>query len=120
MLILEALQAACRDGPDGRHPRTAEWEHDYGRAIPGQDCVAQLETVTRWHHDDQRDVGRLHAVAWGQRPEAALESAIGAKADEEDWDERVASQVSAFTAPCRWPLDYLMPLGPGGREPGNG
>ena len=56
-------------GTDGRHPRSAEWEHDYGRAIPGQDCAAQLETVTRWHHDDQRDTGRLHAVAWGQRPE---------------------------------------------------
>ena len=52
-------------------------------------------------------------MAWGQRPEAALEGAIGAKADEADWDERVASQLSAFAAPCRWPLDYLTPPGPG-------
>ena len=113
VLVLEALREACRDGHEARHPRSAEWEHDYGHGIPGQDCAAQLETVTRWHHDDQRDTGRLHAVAWGQRPETALEGAIGAKAGEADWDERVASQLSVFTAPCRWPLDYLTPPGPG-------
>jgi hypothetical protein len=112
VLVLEALQAACRDEPDGRHPRSAEWERDYGRPIPGQDCATQLETVTRWHHDDQRDAGRLHAVAWGQRPEAALASAIGVQAGEADWDERVASQLSHFTAPCQWPLDHLMMPGP--------
>ena len=40
-----ALQAACRDGPNGRHPRSVEWECDYGRSIPGQDCAAQLEMM---------------------------------------------------------------------------
>jgi hypothetical protein len=111
--LAAALQVACRDGPDGRHPRSAEWERDYGRSIPGQDGAAQLETVTRWHQDDQRDAGRLHVVAWGQRPEAALASAIGAKPGEADWDERVASQLSCFTAPCWWPLDHLTLPGPG-------
>jgi hypothetical protein len=113
VLVLEALQAACRDGPDGRHPRSTEWGRDYARPVPGQDCAAQLETVTRWHHDGQRDTGRLLAVAWGQRPEAALASAIGAKVGETGWDERVASQLSHFTAPCRWPLDHLTLPGPG-------
>ena len=93
---------------------------DYGRAIPGQDCSAQLETVTCWYRDDQRDTGRLHAVAWGQQPQAALARAFGVRAGEADWAERVASQLSAFIAPCRWPLDYLTPPGPDGREPGHG
>jgi len=27
VFVLESLQAACRDGGGGRHPRSAEWEH---------------------------------------------------------------------------------------------
>jgi hypothetical protein len=42
-----------------------------------------------------------------------LASAIGAKAGEADWDERVASQLSHFTTPCRWPLDHLTMSEPG-------
>jgi hypothetical protein len=63
--------------------------------------------------DGQRDTSWLHAVAWGQCPEAALASTIGAKAGEADGDERVASQLSHFTAPYRWPLDHLTLPGPG-------
>jgi hypothetical protein len=111
VLVLESLRAACRDGTGGRHPRSAEWEHCYGRAIPGQDCCDQLAAVERWHRDNQRDTARLHALAWGQRPEAALARAVGAKADEADWDERVGSQLAVFAAPCRWPIDYLTPPG---------
>jgi hypothetical protein len=87
---------------------------------PGQDCSAQLETVTRWYHDDQRDTAALHAVAWGQRPEPALARAFGVRAGEEDWAERAADQLSAVAEPCRWPLDYLTPAGPDGPEPGHG
>jgi hypothetical protein len=103
-LVLESLQAACRDGAGDRHPRSAEWEHCYGRAISGQDCAAQLAAVERWHRDDQRDTARLHALAWGQRPQAGLARAIGAKAGEADWDERVASQLTVFAAPGRGTL----------------
>jgi hypothetical protein len=112
VLVKESLQTARRDGPDGRHPRSAEWEEKYGRAIPGPDCVGQLATVTRWYAGDQRDPAQLHAVTWGQRPGPALERAAGAKADDHDWTERVASLLDVFVQPCRWPLDYLTPPGP--------
>jgi uncharacterized protein len=107
VLVLEALQAACRDGLDGRHPRSADWEQAYGRAIPGPDGASQLATVTRWHAAAQRDPAQLRAVAWGRRPDPALERAAGAKAGDHDWTERVAYHLDAFVQPCRWPLDYL-------------
>jgi hypothetical protein len=47
-LVLEALQTASRDGQDDRHPRSAEWQQEYGRGIPGQDCASQL-AVIRWY-----------------------------------------------------------------------
>jgi hypothetical protein len=110
-LVLEA-QTASRDGQDGRHPCSAEWEREYGRGIPGQDCASQLAAVTRWYQDDQRDQARLRAVVWGQRPAPALERAAGATADDQDWTERVASLLEVFAGKCRWPLDYLTPPGP--------
>ena len=109
VLVLESLQKACRDGTDGRHPRSEEWERAYGRAIPGPDCASQLAAVTRWHADAQRDPEELHAVAWGRRPAPVLERAAGATAGDPDWTERVGSVLDAFTQPCRWPLDYLLP-----------
>jgi uncharacterized protein len=112
VLVLEALQAAGRDGPDGRHPRSADWEQDYGRGIPGPDGASQLAAVTRWHAAGQRDPAQRHAVAWGRRPDPALERAAGAKAGDHDWTERVACHLDAFVQPCRWPLDYLTSPGP--------
>ena len=109
VLVLESLEKACRDGQDGRHPRSGEWERTYGRAIPGPDCARQLAAVARWHADAQRAREELHAVAWGRRPAAVLERAAGATADDQDWTERVGSLLAAFTQPCRWPLDYLLP-----------
>jgi hypothetical protein len=112
VLVLESLQKACRDEQDGRHPRSAEWARTYGRAIPGPDCASQLAAVTRWHAGDRRDSERLQAVAWGRRPAPALERAAGATAGDPDWTERLGSLLDAFTQPCRWPLDYLLPPGP--------
>jgi uncharacterized protein len=112
VLVLEALQAARRDGQDGRHPRSADWEQAYGRGIPGPDGASQLAAVTRWHAAAQRDPAQLHAVAWGQRPGPALERAAGAKAGDHDWTERVACHLDVFVQPCRWPLDYLTSPGP--------
>jgi DNA helicase HerA-like ATPase len=109
VLVLESLQKACRDGQDGRHPRSEEWEQAYSRAIPGPDCASQLAAVARWHAGAQRDPAELHAVAWGRRPAPVLERAVGATAGDPDWTERVGSLLAAFTQPCRWPLDYLLP-----------
>ena len=112
VFVLEGLQEACRDGAGGRHPRSAEWEVCYGRAIPGQDFSAQLAAVEHWHCGNQGDTARMHALAWGQRSEPAAARAIGAKAGDADWDERVGSQLAVFAGPPRWPLDYLTPPGP--------
>jgi DNA helicase HerA-like ATPase len=109
VLVLETLQKACRDGQDGRHPRSEEWARAYGRAIPGPDCTSQFAAVSRWHADAQRAREDLHAVAWGRRPGPALERAAGATAGDPDWTERLGSLLDAFTQPCRWPLDYLLP-----------
>jgi hypothetical protein len=86
-----------------------------GWDVPGHNCIAQLSVVTRWYQDDQRDPGRLHAVAWGQRPGTALEAAVGAKAGDPDWAERLGRQLEVFIEPCRWPLDYLASPRPEGR-----
>jgi len=115
VLVLEALQAARRDGQDGRHPRSADWEQAYGRGIPGPDGASQLAAVTRWHAAAQRDPAQLRAVAWGRRTDPALERAAGAKAGDHDWTERVACHLDVFVQPCRWPLDYLT--SPGSVQP---
>jgi len=109
VLVLERLEQACREEQDGRHPRSEEWERTYGRAIPGPDCAAQLAAVARWHAGTQRDSAEVRAVAWGRRPAPVLERAAGATAGDPDWTERVGFLLDAFTQPCRWPLDYLLP-----------
>jgi DNA helicase HerA-like ATPase len=111
VLVSESLQAACRDGQDGRHPRSADWEQAYGRDIPGPSCAAQFAAVSRWCHDDQRDAAAVSAVSWGLRPDTAIERAIGARAADQDWAERLAGQLTAFGPHCRWPLDYLKAPG---------
>jgi len=68
VLVFESLQKAVRDGQDGRHPRSAEWEQAYGRDIPGESCARQFDAVKRWYQDDQRDAGTISAVAWGLGP----------------------------------------------------
>jgi hypothetical protein len=96
------------DPGGGPHPRTAEWEAAYSRGIPGQTCASQLETVQRWYDADQRSQQQLRGVAFGTRPASAIEHAFGARAGDQDWEQRLADALAAFRE-CRWPLDYLHP-----------
>ena len=108
-LVLDSLQARHRRDPGaGPHPRTAEWEVTYARAIPGPDCASQLHTVQRWYDTDQRDQRQIRAVGYGTRPVSAIEQAVGARAADQDWEPRLADALTAFRD-CRWPLDYLRP-----------
>jgi hypothetical protein len=108
-LVLDSLQALHRRDPGaGPHPRTAEWQAAYSRAIPGPDCAGQLQTVQRWYDTDQRDLQQVRAVGYGTRPAPAIEQAVGARAADPDWDQRLADALTAFRD-CRWPLDYLRP-----------
>jgi hypothetical protein len=108
-LVLDSLRALHdRDPGADPHPRTAEWEAAYSRAIQGGTCASQLETVQRWYDTDQRDRQQVHAVDYGTRPASAIEHAVGARATDPDWEQCLADALTAFHD-CRWPLDYLRP-----------
>jgi hypothetical protein len=64
--------------------------------------------VQRWYDAGQRNHRVVHAVAFGTRTPAAIETATGAQATDEDWDQRLADALAAFRD-CRWPADYLRP-----------
>jgi uncharacterized protein len=106
-LVVDSLRARHRRDPgSGPHPRTADWQAAYRRAIPGQTCAGQLQAVQRWFDADQRDQREVRAVAFGTRPGSAIEAAVGARATDPDWEERLADALAAFQD-CRWPLDHL-------------
>jgi DNA helicase HerA-like ATPase len=108
-LVLDALRARHRNDPAaGPHPATPDWEAVYRHPVPGQTCAAQLEQIQRWYDADQRDPRQVRAVAYGTRPATAIEHAVGARADDPDWDQRLTDALTAFQD-CHWPRDYLTP-----------
>ena len=86
--------------PSGRRPIPAPF--------PGPTCASQLETVQRWYDTDQRDQQQVRAVGYGTRAASAIEQAVGARATDQDWEQRLTDALTAFRD-CRWPLDYLRP-----------
>jgi hypothetical protein len=112
-LALDSLRAQHRRDPEsGPHPRTAEWEATFSRAIPGQNCASQLETVQRWLDTDQRNQQEVRAVGYGPRRVSAIEQAVGARAGDPDWEQCLAGALTAIQD-CSWPLDLLRPAGTG-------
>jgi hypothetical protein len=112
-LILDALKSADRKNPGAApHPRSAEWERTYGRAIPGDTCARQVGTVQRWYDGAQRDAWEVRAVAFGVDSPSAIERAAGASAEDDDFEERLTGYLDQFLD-CRWPRLYLTadPLG---------
>jgi len=108
-LVLDSLRSLHRRDPGaGPHPRTPEWEAAYSRAIGGETCASQLETVQRWYDTDQRDQQQVRAVVYGTRPVNAFEQAVGAHATDQDWQQRLADALTAFQD-CPWPLDLPRP-----------
>ena len=113
-LILDSLKTLDRREPGaGRHPRSAAWEQMCGRPIPGETCARQIGFVQRWYDADQRDSGRVRGVAFGTVDPAAVERAVGARASDEDWEQRLSEALAQFHD-CRWPLDYLQGSTPSG------
>jgi hypothetical protein len=89
-LVLEELQATHRRTPGaGRHPDSQAWERRYGRPIPGNDIAEQLDQVSRRWDRDQRDHAAIDATLWGTVTPSAIETATGARRDEEDWAQRL-------------------------------
>jgi hypothetical protein len=112
-LVLDALKSADRKNPGaGRHPRSPEWERTYGQAITGDTCARQVGTVQRWYDRAQRDGWEVRAVAFGVDRPCDIEKAVGARAEDDDFEERLTSCLDQFVD-CRWPRLYLTadPLG---------
>jgi hypothetical protein len=120
VLVRDALRTADREPGAGPHPRSAEWERDYGRPVPGDTAKAQLIAVTRWYLRDQRDSEPVAVALWGSRPRSGIERAVGAHAASDDWPARLTEALTAFIK-LRWPLNYLLgPPAPANRaKPGS-
>jgi hypothetical protein len=106
-LVLDALKSADRKNPGaGPHPRSPEWERTYGQAIAGDTCARQVGTVQRWYDGAQRDAWEVRAVAFGVDVPSSVERAVGAVAEDDDFEERLTGYLDQFVD-CRWPRLYL-------------
>ncbi len=106
-LILDDLKTLDRKTPgSSRHPQTAEWEASTGRPISGETCARQIGVVQRWYDADQRNPADVRRIAFGTVRPAAVETAVGAKSGDEDWEQRLSEALTQLHD-CRWPLDYL-------------
>jgi hypothetical protein len=109
-LVLDSLRSLHgKDSSAGPHPDSAAWAATYGRAIPGDTCAQQLDAVQRWYDADQRELGVVQTVAFGNGSPSAVERAVGARMADADWDERLSHALSEFRE-CRWPADFLRPV----------
>jgi DNA helicase HerA-like ATPase len=112
-LVLDALRTADRKNPGAApHPRSQEWELTYGQAITGDTLARQVGTVQRWYDGAQRDDWEVRAVAFGVDSPSPIEQAVGASAEDDDFEERLTGYLDQFVD-CRWPRLYLTadPLG---------
>ena len=89
------------------HPRTAEWERQFRRRIPGMTRREQYADVEAWLETDRRNPVVRAAVAFGRRTPSAVESAIGATVDGDDWTALFETALSQFVD-CDWPLIHLV------------
>jgi uncharacterized protein len=106
-LVLDALKTADRKSPGtGPHPRSSEWERTHGQPITGATCARQLGAVQRWHDAAQRDAWEVRAVAFGVDGPSAVERAVGAATEDDDFSERLTGYLDQFVD-CRWPRLYL-------------
>ena len=106
-LVLDALKSADRKTPGaGPHPRSAEWERTYGQVVTGDTCARQVGTVQRWYDGAQRDAWEVRTVAFGVDAPSAIERAVGAIAEDDDFEERLTGYLEQFID-CRWPRLYL-------------
>jgi len=62
--------------------------------------------VQRWYDAAQRDAWEVRAVAFGVDGPSAVERAVGAAAEDDDFTERLAGYLDQFVD-CQWPRLYL-------------
>jgi uncharacterized protein len=108
VLVLDSLRGYERDHPGaGPHPATAEWTAQYGRPITGATCAGQLATVRRWDDQARRD-DQVNSIAYGTGAPSAIEQALGARASDSDWAQRLTVALEDFPD-CPWALDQFRP-----------
>jgi DNA helicase HerA-like ATPase len=106
-LVLDALKTYDRKTQGaGPHPRSSEWERTYGQAITGDTCARQVGVVQRWYDAAQRDVWEMRTIAFGVDAPSAVERAVGAISEDDDFEERLNGYLEQFID-CRWPRLYL-------------
>jgi hypothetical protein len=106
-LVLDALKSQDKKHPGaGPHPRSPEWERTYGQAIGGDTCARQVGIVQRWYDAAQRDEREVRAIAFGVDSPSAIERAVGAGMEDDDFEERLTGYLDQFVD-CRWPRLYL-------------
>jgi hypothetical protein len=69
-------------------------------------------TVQRWYDGAQRDDREVRAVAFGLDDVSGIEQAVGAQAEDDDFEERLTGYLGGFVD-CRWPRLYLAADPPG-------
>jgi hypothetical protein len=72
-------------------------------------------TVQRWYDSAQRDGWEVRAVAFGVEGVSGIERAVGARIEDDDFEERLTGHLDEFVD-CRWPRLYLT-AGPPGHPP---
>jgi len=111
-LVLDSLRGYERDHPGaGPHPATAEWAAHYGRTVTGSTYAEQIATVQRWDDQARRD-RQVHIIAYGTSAHPLIEQAVGARASDPDWAQRLTTALEDFPG-CPWPADVLRPPGDG-------
>lgn len=102
-LVWDELMLLVRDSPSApRHPRSAQWKVRYGRAIPGRDAAAQLDTVRRWYAADERDTRARYEALFGADSPSIVEQAVGTLITAEDWPDRLADALSQLAGDMTW------------------
>jgi uncharacterized protein len=97
-LILEELQRAHSMEPDaGPHPSTGDWQTRYKRLIPGDSLAQQLQQVTAWWDREQRDRTAIAVALWGTGLPSPIETATGARRDDNAWPERLREAAAELT-----------------------
>ncbi|MEU0556840.1 ATP-binding protein [Dactylosporangium sp. NPDC006015] len=99
--------ALTLSGPDGPDPRTARWQRELHRIIPGTTRAEQLAAVTGWLAEEHRDRPRRDLVTFGARRPSTVELTVGGVPDAGDWPERVGTALTQFDG-CTWPTIHLL------------
>jgi nucleotide-binding universal stress UspA family protein len=115
VLVKDALKTAARSSSAGRHPRSDEWERDYGEPIPGRTIAEQARIVNRWSVRDHDDALAVSAVIWGTRPQTRIEQAVGTRASDPAWPARLTDLLGAFVK-VSWPRNLLRQAPEAGRR----